>query len=131
MSGNDKFVDDWSVGRAQRTLDSLSLWRVHTLQKDLAQLGDGMFSSGKSWSPSFEALGLRSSVRLAEGASRRGSICIVRSSSCLATDLEVMSFCQAVWQWLLLHSVVELLGGRVHLLTNCVGKLLSGTSEAT
>ena len=32
-------------------------------------VGDGMFFGGKSWSPSSEALGLRSSVRWAEGAS--------------------------------------------------------------
>ena len=67
---------------------------------DLAQLGDGLISSGKSWSPSFEALGLRSSVRWAEGLQERFNL------------------------WFLLHSVVKLLGGRVHLLramwTSCV-----------
>ena len=59
---------------------------------DLAQLGNGLISSGKSWSPSFEALGLRSSVRWAEGLQERFN------------------------SWFLLHSVVKLLGGRVHLL---------------
>ena len=35
----------------------------------------------------------------------------------------IVCFCQAVWQGLLWHSVVKLLGGRVHLLTNCVARL--------
>ena len=68
------------------------------------QLGDGMFFSGKSRSPLFEALGLRSSVRWAEGASGRGSICIV--------------------------TVVKLLGGRVHLLTNGVDSCLVARLKA-
>ena len=63
---------------------------VRTLQKDLAYLGTKCSSAEKVLESIIEAVGLRSSARWAGGASRRGSICTVRSSSCLVVDLEVL-----------------------------------------
>ena len=56
-----------AVGNALGGLSSCLAVRI--LQKDRAQLeeGDDMFFREKSKSPSIEALGLRSSVRWAEG----------------------------------------------------------------
>ena len=73
LAGNDKFVVDWGVGpgsssvwRVSRCLVVGSLQRFHSYGRR-----DEMFFREKSKTPSIEALGLCTSVRWAEVASRR------------------------------------------------------------
>ena len=81
MSGNGKFFNGWSVGRARGTPGSSAVWRVpledcqavwrSALFKMISlNLGDGRFFIGKSRSPPIEALGLRLWERWADGASK-------------------------------------------------------------
>ena len=68
MSGNGKFFNGWSVGRARGTPGSSAVWRVpwrivklfggpHSSKGISLKLGDGWFFIGKSKSPPIEVFG--------------------------------------------------------------------------
>ena len=141
MSGIDKFFDDRSVGHARRTWFFVcvecfrglsSCLAVRTLQKDLAQLGDERFFSGES--PGVHQLRLWDFAHRCDGRMWLPKLQITCWLTVDALRLvwkfgPLMCSCQAVWQGLLWHSVVKLLGGWVQLLSDHVVKLLGGVVQ--